>query len=145
MQELIDEHCGGMMDGHNFKAYLPGGASGGILPASLGNVPLDFDTLQEYGCFIGSAAIVILSQEDNIADVALNLMRFFEDESCGQCTPCRVGTEKAVKLMQSKKWDVPLLEELAEVMADASICGLGQAAPNPLNCLFKHFKEDVPQ
>ena len=144
VRELIDEFCGGMPDGHEFKAYLPGGASGGILPASLGDVPLDFDTLQEYGCFIGSAAIVILSDRDSLAGAVLNLMRFFEDESCGQCTPCRVGAEKAVALMQAKKWDVPLLEELSRAMMDASICGLGQAAPNPLLCLFRYFPEEVP-
>lgn len=144
IRELIDEYCGGMLDGHEFKAYLPGGASGGILPARLDNIPLDFDTLQEHGCFIGSAAIVILSDKDSTADAALNLMRFFEDESCGQCTPCRVGTEKAVKLMQSGDWDVPLLEELSKTMMDASICGLGQAAPNPLLSVLKYFPDDVP-
>lgn len=141
--ELIEEHCGGMLDGHTFKGYLPGGASGGILPASKADLPLDFDTLQEYGCFIGSAAIVIFSEQDNMKEVALNLMRFFEDESCGQCTPCRVGTEKAVKLMKKPKWDVEVLGELSEVMADASICGLGQAAGNPINCVLKYFPEDL--
>ncbi len=144
VRELIDEYCGGMRDGHNFKAYLPGGASGGILPASLGDVPLDFDTLQEHGCFIGSAAVIVLSDRDSIPDCVLNLMRFFEDESCGQCTPCRVGTEKAVALMSRGQWDRPLLEELAAAMMDASICGLGQAAPNPLLCLFKFFPEEIP-
>jgi formate dehydrogenase len=132
-----------MQDGHKFKGYLPGGASGGILPASLGDVPLDFGTLQEHGCFIGSAAIVVFSDQDNMKDVALNLMRFFEDESCGQCTPCRVGTEKAVKLMVKPDWDTGLLTELSQVMTDASICGLGQAAGNPINCVLKYFKEDL--
>lgn len=144
IRELIKEHCGGMLDGHEFKAYLPGGASGGILPASMDDIPLDFDTLQPHGCFIGSAAIVILSDKDNVADAALNLMRFFEDESCGQCTPCRVGTEKAVKLMQAEKWDKGLLQELSQTMMDASICGLGQAAPNPLLSVLRYFPEDVP-
>lgn len=139
MRELIDEYCGGMLDGHEFYGYFPGGASGGILPASLGDVPLDFDTLQEYGCFIGSAAIIILSDKDSAKNMALNAMRFFEDESCGQCTPCRAGTEKAVKLMEEKDWDQTLLEELARAMEDASICGLGQAAPNPLRCAIKYF------
>jgi len=142
-KELIDEFCGGMQDGHRFKAYLPGGASGGILPASLGDVPLDFGTLEQYGCFIGSAAVVVFSDADNMKDVALNLMRFFEDESCGQCTPCRVGTEKAVKLMSSDRWDEGLLSELSRVMTDASICGLGQAAGNPINSVFKYFREDI--
>ena len=139
MRELIDEYCGGMLDGHEFYGYFPGGASGGILPASLGDVPLDFDTLQEHGCFIGSAAIVVLSDKDSAKDMALNAMRFFEDESCGQCTPCRAGTEKAVKLMEEKYCDQALLEELARAMEDASICGLGQAAPNPLRCAIKYF------
>ncbi|MCR9222374.1 MAG: NAD(P)H-dependent oxidoreductase subunit E [Alphaproteobacteria bacterium] len=144
IRQLIDEHCGGMQDGHAFKAYLPGGASGGILPASMDDVPLDFDTLQPHGCFIGSAAVVVLSDQDSVAEAALNLMRFFEDESCGQCTPCRVGTEKAVKLMQRERWDLDLLEELCIAMADASICGLGQAAPNPIRCLVKYFPDEVP-
>ena len=144
IRELIEEFCDGMADGHNLKAYLPGGASGGILPASMDDIPLDFDTLQPHGCFIGSAAIVVLSDQDDIAAAALNLMKFFEDESCGQCTPCRVGTEKAVKLMGEKSWNKPLLEDLCTTMADASICGLGQAAPNPLMCLFKYFPDDVP-
>lgn len=144
IRELIDEHCGGMLDGHEFKAYLPGGASGGILPASMDDIPLDFDTLQPHGCFIGSAAVVILSDKDNVADAALNLMKFFEDESCGQCTPCRVGTEKAVKLMQAEKWDTGLLQELSKTMMDASICGLGQAAPNPLLSVLRYFPDDVP-
>jgi len=142
IRELIDEFCGGMQDGHRFKAYLPGGASGGILPASLGDVPLDFGTLEQYGCFIGSAAVVVFSEQDNMKDVALNLMRFFEDESCGQCTPCRVGTEKAVKLMSRDRWDEGLLSELSRTMTDASICGLGQAAGNPINSVLKYFRED---
>jgi formate dehydrogenase len=144
-QELIDEFCGGMLDGHTFKAYLPGGASGGILPASMANLPLDFGTLEPHGCFVGSHAVVILSDRDDIKAVALNLMRFFEDESCGQCTPCRVGTEKAIKLMAQTPWDEPLLDELAAVMRDASICGLGQAAPNPLACVFKYFRDELKQ
>ncbi len=144
IRALIEEYCGGMADGHSFKAYLPGGASGGILPAAMDDIPLDFDTLQPHGCFIGSAAIMVLSDKDSVADAALNLMRFFEDESCGQCTPCRVGTEKAVKLMERKNWDRDLLEELCVAMADASICGLGQAAPNPIRCLVKYFPDEVP-
>jgi formate dehydrogenase len=144
LRALIDEHCGGMADGHSLHAYLPGGASGGILPAKMDDIPLDFDTLQPHGCFIGSAAIVVLSDQDSVADAALNLMRFFEDESCGQCTPCRVGTEKAVKLMERDRWDADLLEELCVAMADASICGLGQAAPNPIRCLVKYFPDEVP-
>jgi formate dehydrogenase len=143
-RELIDEYCDGMADGHAFKGYLPGGASGGILPASMSDLPLDFGTLEQYGCFIGSAAVVVLSDKDDMKDVALNLLRFFEDESCGQCTPCRVGTEKAVKLMQAKQWDKALIEELTKVMGDASICGLGQAAMNPVKMVLKHFSEDVP-
>tara|TARA_A100001037_G_scaffold292274_2_gene307401 strand:+ start:4353 stop:6056 length:1704 start_codon:yes stop_codon:yes gene_type:complete len=143
VRELIDVYCGGMADGHLFKAFLPGGASGGILPASLANVPLDFGTLEEHGGLIGSAAVVILSQADSVRASALNLMRFFEDESCGQCTPCRVGTEKAVKLMQQPDWDTGLLEELSQCMVDASICGLGQAAPNPLRHVLKFFPEEV--
>ncbi|MFQ5877597.1 MAG: NAD(P)H-dependent oxidoreductase subunit E [Acidobacteriota bacterium] len=142
-RELIDEHCGGMADGHRFKGYLPGGASGGILPASLGDLPLDFDTLGPHGCFIGSAAIIVLSDKDDVRDVALNLMRFFADESCGQCTPCRVGTEKAVELMGRRRWDEGLLRELSAAMMDASICGLGQAAPNALLLAMKHFREDL--
>jgi formate dehydrogenase beta subunit len=144
VRELIDEYCGGMADGHAFKGYLPGGASGGILPASMSDLPLDFGTLEQYGCFIGSAAVVVLSDKDDMKDVALNLLRFFEDESCGQCTPCRVGTEKAVKLMRAKQWDKELIEELTKVMGDASICGLGQAAMNPVTMVLKHFSEDVP-
>ena len=142
--ELIDEYCGGMQDGHSFKGYLPGGASGGILPARLADIPLDFGTLEEHGCLIGSAAVVVLSDQDSAANAALNLMRFFEDESCGQCTPCRAGCEKAVGLMQETRWDQPLLEELSSVMMDASICGLGQAAPNGLLSVFKYFPDDVP-
>ena len=142
-QELIDEYCGGMADGHRFKAYLPGGASGGILPARMADLPLDFGTLEQYGSFIGSAAVVVLSDMDDIKEVALNLMRFFEDESCGQCTPCRVGTEKAAALMSGKTWDETLLRELSAAMASASICGLGQAAPNPLLCLLKYFPEEL--
>jgi formate dehydrogenase len=143
VKELIDEFCGGMQDGHVFKGYLPGGASGGVLPASMADLPLDFGTLEAHGCFIGSAAVVILSDKDNMKDTALNLMRFFEDESCGQCTPCRVGTEKAIKLMTQPKWDEPLLNDLAQAMTDASICGLGQAACNPLKTIMKHFREDL--
>jgi formate dehydrogenase len=142
-QELIDEYCGGMLDGHQLYAYLPGGASGGILPASLNHLPLDFDTLQPYGCFIGSAAVIVLSQHDRARDAALNVMRFFEHESCGQCTPCRVGTAKAATLMQAPQWDEELLDDLAQVMADASICGLGQAAPNPIRCIHKYFPHEV--
>ncbi len=143
VKELIDEFCGGMAEGHVFKGYLPGGASGGILPASMGDLPLDFGTLEQYGSFIGSAAVVVLSDKDDMKEVALNLMRFFEDDSCGQCTPCRVGTEKAVTLLQAKVWDQPLIDELARVMTDASICGLGQAAMNPVKQVIKHFPEDV--
>jgi len=142
-RELIDEYCGGMLEGHDFYAYLPGGASGGILPASMGDIPLDFDTLQPHGCFIGSAAVIVLSRHDRARDAAANLMRFFEDESCGQCTPCRAGTAKAARLMQAPKWDAALLEELSQAMADASICGLGQAAPNPIRCVIKHFPEEI--
>ena len=143
VQELIDEYCGGMLEGHQLYAYLPGGASGGILPASLSNIPLDFDTLQPYGCFIGSAAVIVLSQHDSAREAALNVMRFFEHESCGQCTPCRVGTAKAAQLMQAQQWDEELLDDLAQVMADASICGLGQAAPNPIRCIHKYFPHEV--
>ena len=142
-RELIEEFCGGMADGHTFKAYLPGGASGGILPASMADEPLDFGTLEKYGCFVGSHAVVILSDKDDIKAVALNLMKFFEDESCGQCTPCRVGSEKAAKLMAQGPWDVSLLTELSTAMRDASICGLGQAAPNPLLCVLKYFPEEL--
>ncbi|MGB8274138.1 MAG: NADH-ubiquinone oxidoreductase-F iron-sulfur binding region domain-containing protein [Alphaproteobacteria bacterium] len=142
MKELLSEYCGGMAEGHVFKGYLPGGASGGVLPASLADVPLDFGTLEQYGCFIGSAAVMVISDKDNIRDVVLNLLRFFEDESCGQCTPCRVGTEKAVKLLEQETWDQPLLEQLCRAMADASICGLGQAAPNPILSVMNYFRED---
>ena len=142
-QELIDEFCGGMQNGHTFKGYLPGGASGGILPASMADLPLEFGQLEKYGCLVGSHAVVILSDHDNMKDVALNLMRFFEDESCGQCTPCRVGTEKAVKLMVKPKWDTDLLKDISQVMSDASICGLGQAAANPLLSALKYFPEDM--
>ena len=143
VQELIDEYCGGMQDGHTLYAYLPGGASGGILPASLGHLALDFDTLQTYGCFIGSAAIVVLSQHDRARDAALNAMRFFAAESCGQCTPCRVGTQKAQQLMCSPVWDQRTLDDLCTLMADASICGLGQAAPNPVRCVQKYFAHEI--
>ena len=132
-----------MLAGHELYAYLPGGASGGILPASMGDIPLDFDTLQPYDCFIGSAAVIVLSQHDKARDAAVNLMRFFEHESCGQCTPCRVGTAKAAHLMEAAKWDKALLEELSQAMADASICGLGQAAPNPIRSVVKHFPDEV--
>jgi len=142
VRELIDEFCGGMADGHNFKGYLPGGASGGILPAHMDDLILDFGELEHLGSFVGSHAVVILSDKDSIKDAALNLMRFFEDESCGQCTPCRVGTEKAVKLMTERDWNVELLQELSQVMRDASICGLGQAAPNPLLSCIKWFPEE---
>jgi len=142
-RELIEEYCGGMLAGHRFKGYLPGGASGGILPASMADLPLDFGTLEPYGCFVGSHAVVVLSDKDDMKAVALNLMRFFEDESCGQCTPCRVGTEKAVKLMANGTWDEALLNELSAAMRDASICGLGQAAPNPLASVFRYFPEDL--
>jgi len=143
VRELIDEYAGGMLAGHEFYAYLPGGASGGILPAALGDIPLDFDTLQPHGCFIGSAAIIVLSQHDRARDAALNLMRFFADESCGQCTPCRVGTEKAVGLLAQPRWDTALLDDLSRAMADASICGLGQAAPNPIACVIKYFPGEI--
>jgi NADH:ubiquinone oxidoreductase subunit F (NADH-binding) len=143
VRELIDEYCGGMADGETFKAYLPGGASGGILPASMADEPMDFGTLEKHGCFVGSHAVVILSEKDDMKAVALNLMRFFEDESCGQCTPCRVGTEKAAKLMEQGPWDEALLTELSTLMRDASICGLGQAAPNPLMCVLKFFPEEL--
>ena len=142
-RELVEEFCGGMTPGHVFKAYLPGGASGGILPASMADEPLDFGTLEKYGCFVGSHAVVILSDKDDMKAVALNLMKFFEDESCGQCTPCRVGTEKAAKLMQHGPWDEGLLNELSTLMRDASICGLGQAAPNPLLSVIKYFPDEL--
>jgi formate dehydrogenase len=143
LQELIDEYCDGMLDGHTLYGYLPGGASGGILPASMANIPLDFDTLTPYGCFIGSAAIVVLSDQDTAAAAARNVMKFFADESCGQCTPCRVGTEKALHLMHERQWDQPLLKELSQAMVDASICGLGQAAPNPVLSVLKYFPQEV--
>lgn len=145
MEQLIEEYCGGMLDGHTFYGYFPGGASGGILPASLGNLPLDFDTLQPYGCFIGSAAIVVLSDKDSAKQAALTSMRFFEHESCGQCTPCRVGTGKAAALMAEDNWNLEQLEDLAVVMEDASICGLGQAAPNPLRSVIKYFAHELNQ
>ena len=143
LRNLVADYCGGMLEGHELKAYLPGGASGGILPASLADHPLDFDTLQPHGAFIGSAAIVVLSQADSVRDAALNLMKFFRDESCGQCTPCRSGTAQAVTLMQAAQWDVPLLQDLSQVMMDASICGLGQAAPNPLLSVIRYFPEEL--
>ena len=143
IQQLIDEYCGGMQDGHKFYAYLPGGASGGILPATMNDIPLDFDTLQPYGCFIGSAAVIVLSDQDTATDAARNMMRFFHHESCGQCTPCRVGTAKAAHLMDQPKWDLPLLADLSLVMRDASICGLGQAAPNPMDCVVKYFPHEL--
>ncbi len=142
-RELVEEFCGGMVDGEIFKGYLPGGASGGILPASMADEPLDFGTLEKYGCFVGSHAVVILSEKDDMKAVALNLMKFFEDESCGQCTPCRAGSEKAAKLMANGSWDVNLLTELSDAMRDASICGLGQAAPNPLVCVLRYFPEEL--
>ena len=141
-RDLIAQ-CGGMLDGHHFKGYLPGGASGGILPAYMADIPLDFGRLEKYGCFVGSHAVVILSDKDDTKAVALNLMRFFEYESCGQCTPCRSGTEKAVKLLSAGNWNAQLIDDLSQVMADASICGLGQAAPNPLRCVFNYFPEDL--
>ncbi len=141
--ELIDEYCGGMLDGHRFYGYLPGGASGGILPASMGDIPLDFDTLQPHGCFIGSAAVVVLSDHDRAVDVARNLMHFFAHESCGQCTPCRVGTAKAVQLIAQPQWDREALADLSAVMRDASICGLGQAAPNPIDCVIRYFPHEL--
>jgi formate dehydrogenase len=143
VRELINEFCGGMLDGHELYAYLPGGASGGILPASMADIPLDFDTLNEYGCFIGSAAIVVLSNKDSASGAARNLMKFFSEESCGQCTPCRVGTVKALQLMERKRWDAPLLQELSQAMMDSSICGLGQAAPNPVLTVLKYFPGEV--
>jgi NADH:ubiquinone oxidoreductase subunit F (NADH-binding) len=143
MRELIDEYCGGMQEGHEFYGYFPGGASGGILPASMDDIPMDFDTLNKYGCFIGSAAVIVFSKQDNARELALNAMKFFEEESCGQCTPCRVGTAKAAILMKEKNWNQELLEELSAVMVDASICGLGQAAPNPLRCVMKYFPDEL--
>jgi len=145
IQQLIDEYCDGMADGHTFKGYLPGGASGGILPATMNDIPLDYGSkeLMDAGCFLGSAAVVVLSDHDNMKDVALNLLKFFEEESCGQCTPCRSGTEKTVKLMQEKNWNKEKLKDLSEVMAQASICGLGQAATNPLNSVLKYFSDEI--
>ena len=143
VEQLIEEYCGGMLDGHELYGYLPGGASGGILPASKGDIPLDFDTLQPHGCFIGSAAVVILSNKDKASTAAVNLMKFFHDESCGKCTPCRVGTAKAVTLMEQQKWNQPLLNELSQAMMDASICGLGHAAPNPALSVMKYFPHEV--
>src|SRR5262249_11339877 len=143
VRELIDEYCGGMLDGHEFYGYLPGGASGGILPASMSDIPLDFDTLNKYGCFIGSAAVVILSRHDRAGTAPRNLTKFFKEESCGQCTPCRVGTAKALALMDARQWNQPLLKELTQAMMDASICGLGQAAPNPALSVMKYFPQEV--
>jgi formate dehydrogenase len=143
LNELVEEYCGGMLDGHRLYGYLPGGASGGILPAAKGDIPLDFDTLQPHGCFIGSAAIVVFSDKDKASKAAVNLMKFFHDESCGKCTPCRVGTAKSVVLMQQPKWNQPLLNELSQAMMDASICGLGQAAPNPALSVMKYFPDEV--
>ena len=145
IQQLIDEYCDGMADGHTFKGYLPGGASGGILPATMNDIPLDYGSkeLMDAGCFLGSAAVVVLSDHDNMKDVALNLLKFFEEESCGQCTPCRSGTEKTVKLMQEKNWNKEKLKDLSEVMSQASICGLGQAATNPLNSVLKYFSNEI--
>jgi formate dehydrogenase len=143
LRELVEEYCGGMQPGHELYAYLPGGASGGILPARLADVPLDFDTLQPYGCFIGSAAVIVLSQHDRAVDAARNVMRFFANESCGQCTPCRAGTAKALALMAQSVWNAPLLAELGQVMRDASICGLGQAAPNIVDGVLAHFAHEV--
>jgi formate dehydrogenase len=143
LRELVDEYCGGMLDGHTLYAYLPGGASGGILPASMSDIPLDFDTLNPYGCFIGSAAVIVLSQHDRARDAAASMMDFFAHESCGKCTPCRVGTEKAAGLLRMKLWDQGLLEDLSLAMADASICGLGQAAPNPIRCVMKYFPDEI--
>lgn len=143
IQELIDEHCGGMLEGQTFYGYLPGGASGGILPATMNDIPLDFDTLQPYGCFIGSAAVIVMSDKDTAVQAARNMMDFFKHESCGQCTPCRVGTAKAAELIKKPKWDVGLLEDLSLVMRDSSICGLGQAAPNPIDCVVKYFPHEL--
>ena len=143
LRELVEEYCGGMQDGHELYAYLPGGASGGILPARLADLPLDFDTLQPHGCFIGSAAIIVLSQHDRARDAALNMMRFFAAESCGQCTPCRVGTAKVAQLLEAPQWDCATLDDINQVMADASICGLGQAAPNPVRCVQRYFPDEI--
>jgi formate dehydrogenase len=143
LNELIEEYCGGMAEGHRLLAYLPGGASGGILPARKADIPLDFDTLHEHGCFIGSAAVIVLSDQDNLQSAAANLLGFFADESCGQCTPCRVGTEKMLTLLERNTWDEDTLQQLARVMADASICGLGQAAPNPVLSLLRDFRSEL--
>jgi formate dehydrogenase len=143
LRELLVEHCGGMLPGHELYGYLPGGASGGILPAALADLPLDFDILNAYGCFIGSAAVIVFSRQDRARNIALNAMRFFEKESCGQCTPCREGTVRARELMEQGRWDVGLLQDLANVMSDASICGLGQAAANPLRCVLRYFPEEL--
>ena len=143
LRELIDEYCGGMLDGHTLQGYLPGGASGGILPASMDNIPLDFDTLQPYGCFIGSAAVIVFSDKDDVKEIALNMMKFFAHESCGQCTPCRVGTEKAAILMEREHWEIDTLNELSNVMRETSICGLGQAAPNPIDCVIRYFNQNL--
>ena len=143
IQDLIDEYCGGMQDGHTFYAYLPGGASGGILPATMNGIPLDFDTLQPHGCFIGSAAVIVLSTHDSAVGAARNMMRFFKHESCGQCTPCRTGTTKASALIDQPRWDLELLADLSSVMRDASICGLGQAAPNPIDCVVRYFLHEL--
>lgn len=143
LRELVDEYCGGMQDGHELYGYFPGGASGGMLPASMANIPLDFDTLQPHGCFIGSAAVIVFSQHDRVRDLARNAMQFFAHESCGQCTPCRVGTVKAAELMAARSWDAALMDDLTKVMVDASICGLGQSAPNAMQCVMKYFPEEV--
>ena len=143
VRELIDEYCGGMLAGHAFYAYLPGGASGGILPAAMGDIPMDFDTLNAHGCFIGSAAVMVLSDQDSARGAAANMTRFFAEESCGQCTPCRVGTAKAAMLLDQPKWDGALLSELSQAMMDASICGLGQAAPNPVLSVIKYFPHEI--
>jgi len=143
VRQLIDDYCGGMEEGQTFYAYLPGGASGGVLPADKGDVPLDFGSLDEFGCFIGSSAVVIFSKQDNVRDICKNLIHFFEDESCGQCTPCRVGCEKMLKLIDSQNWDQALITELSDTMRDASICGLGQAAPNPVLSTMRFFAEDL--
>ena len=143
IKELIEEHCGGMLDGHEFYGYFPGGASGGILPASMGDIPLDFDTLNEHGCFIGSAAIIVFSDKDKARNLALNAMEFFSHESCGKCTPCRVGTSKAAMLMKKSAWDQNLMQELSQTMSDASICGLGQAASNPMTSVINYFPQEL--
>lgn len=143
IRELIEEYCGGMLEGQTLYAYLPGGASGGILPATLSDIPLDFDTLQPYGCFIGSASVIVLSNLDTATDAARNMMAFFKHESCGQCTPCRVGTAKTLGLIEKPQWDLPMLADLSQVMRDASICGLGQAAPNPVDCVIKYFPQEL--